>query len=102
MLDGCIHVSTEEANGLSGIQFALTGSNPVYEALRLTINSETPGRNLNLEVFDAYGKLMDSRSLTTKGGEENVEMPVGQLASGMYVVVLSDGKGRVSKRWVKM
>lgn len=102
MLDGCIHVSTKEVAGLSGVQFGLGGSNPVYEVLNLVINSETADRNLQIQVFDQFSRLIEVRSITTTGSEQRLEMPVANYASGMYVVVLSDGKGRANKRWVKM
>ncbi|MCC6412174.1 MAG: T9SS type A sorting domain-containing protein [Saprospiraceae bacterium] len=102
MLDGCIHVSTKEAAAIAGVRFGLSGANPVHEVLNLVINSETANRNLQVQVFDPFSRLIEERSITTTGSEQRLEMPVAHYASGMYVVVLSDGKGRANKRWVKM
>lgn len=102
MLNACTHAKTKELKTLPGIKMNLSGANPVHEVLQVLIESETASRKLQVQLFDAFGTMVYSQPVTMHEGELKLEIPVGLLASGVYVVVLSDGKGRISKRWVKM
>ena len=71
--------------------------NPAGDELTITIPTYSAVNHTTLELFDIYGKLL--KSVTVTGNTTTVD--VSGYPSGVYVVRFMDKKGIVSKRIIK-
>lgn len=86
---------------LSGLQLTAIGPNPAVDQLTLRLEAETGGQSLRLTITDAAGKEVESQTLRTVAGENVWTVPVDRLAAGNYFLTLTDGRGVLTKGWVK-
>ena len=71
--------------------------NPANDKLTITIPTYSAVNHTMLELFDIYGKLLKSITIT----ESTTIVDVSGYPSGVYVVRFMDEKGIVSKRIIK-
>ena len=87
------HVSyspVRKLNNLSGMgKYQLSG-NPVWDEIRIS-GSSMRKENAVVQVINTAGQLLITRSVTLDPGENQVNIPVHQLAPGLYFVKLSKG-----------
>jgi hypothetical protein len=74
--------------------------NPVQEQLNLRINLEQSS-NLQLQIFDMSGKLIQSNQLSLLNGENSTSVDVSNLPQGIYSIFLSNGKDGITERILK-
>ena len=103
----CRNVTSPEVNTLLSTQSQFTtlslvvAPNPVNKLVKVSF-SEEQSTNTNIELRDAYGKLIYSLNNTSKEGLNEVEMNLEELTDGLYfMTVESYKKKEVSKVIVK-
>ena len=69
--------------------YQLSG-NPVWDEIRIT-GSGLKKENAVVQVINTAGQLLITKSVTLDPGENQVNIPVHQLAPGLYFVKLSKG-----------
>lgn len=89
--------SIEELPGISDL---LLFPNPVNNELGLRLNTED-ARTLNLQVLDISGAVVRDLSTWSVSGSAYRNWDISALASGSYVLRMSDGQGTWSSRFVK-
>ena len=66
-------------------------ANPSEGEIRIRLPEEfLHARNLTLSIFDNSGKLVSQFTIDAEG--ENLLLNLNRLASGMYQVILTDGR----------
>ena len=86
---------------LSGLSITALGPNPTVDQLTLRFNAETSGQALRLLITDATGKEVDIQAIYTVAGENTWSWPVDRLAAGNYFLTITDGRGVLTRGWVK-
>ena len=77
--------------------------NPTRSELTVAIQSLEEINSTQLEVFDAFGKLIESRTLSLEEGANFVRFDMTDLADGIYLIVLPTGSHQnLVHRFVKM
>ncbi|MEM0995570.1 MAG: T9SS type A sorting domain-containing protein [Bacteroidota bacterium] len=66
--------------------------------LRLRVRSSDPAGSL--EVYDARGNLAYTQNLSLRAGETDLEIPVRELAAGMYLLRVRSGNEVITDRFV--
>ncbi len=56
--------------------------------------------NLQVMLYDVNGRLLQNQTIWTSMGDNELQWTVPALGSGMYLVVLTDGKSLVSERFL--
>ncbi|MBR9920521.1 MAG: T9SS type A sorting domain-containing protein [Bacteroidetes bacterium] len=74
--------------------------NPVLDALQLQVNLDEQA-DIQLEVFNATGQLMQTRALTLPSGEMQLELDFTTYADGLYLIRLTDGASMRSFKVMK-
>jgi len=86
---------------LSGLSITTLGPNPVVDQLTLRFDAEQSGQALRVIIMDATGKEVENQSIRTVAGENSWSLPVDRLAAGNYFLTLTDGRGVMTRGWVK-
>lgn len=71
--------------------------NPVTDRMDIRLFSETESR-IALTVYDATGRQVLSRSHQVFDGENRLEMPVGELGEGWYILELRGDSGAAVRK----
>lgn len=74
--------------------------NPVSENLNILINLENDSK-VNINVFDLSGKLIISTQKNLSRGENILNLYVGDLKTGFYIINISDKNCRISRKFIK-
>lgn len=74
--------------------------NPVEDMLNLTFNTTLNG-NVPMSIIDLNGRVASSTNIRVAGGGNRVEVPVADLAQGMYLLRFGNDENAVSFRFVK-
>ncbi len=85
---------------LPGISELLLFPNPVTEELGLRLSVDA-ARTLNLQVLDISGAVLRDLSTWSVSGTTSRNWDISDLASGSYLLRVSDGNGSWSTRFVK-
>lgn len=85
---------------LPGISDVLLFPNPVTDALGLRLNTSGP-QQLDLQLLDAQGRLVRSLPSWTVSGSSTRNWDMADLASGSYLLRISDGNGVTSLPFIK-
>ena len=85
---------------LPGISELLLFPNPVTEQLGLRLNTDA-ARTLNLQVLDISGAMVRDLSSWSVSGTTYRNWDISELASGSYLLRISDNSGTWSTRFVK-
>ncbi len=86
---------------LSGLYITAIGPNPAVDQLTLRFNAVTGDQALRVLITDATGKEIQNQAIRTVAGENTWSVPVGRLAAGNYFLTLTDGRGVITRGWVK-
>ncbi len=62
--------------------------NPTHNKLNVEFNSATGGQYI-VRMFDLTGRLVVDRIHTTEPGENHIELDLGQVSKGIYILSLS-------------
>ncbi len=87
--------------GLSGLSITAIGPNPAVDQLTLRFDAENSGQALRVLITDATGKEIENQSVTTVAGENIWSLPIDRLATGNYFLTVTDGRGVMTRAWVK-
>lgn len=69
--------------------------NPATDVVHLEFNtSERLDENMNLDIFDASGRLVIQKQLSETSGDQVKQINVGELTKGVYLLKLNDGKNQ--------
>ena len=97
-------ITVVNSTGLSSNTLVQNGfelyPNPNDGDFNLFIKGELSG-NLTLTVFDAYGKAVQTQTVSKQQSGLLVEMNMADAAAGMYFVQIQGEQGRAVKRFVK-
>lgn len=85
---------------LPGISELLLFPNPVTDALGVRLNT-TEARQLDLQLLDAQGRVVRSLSSWSVDGSAYRNWDISDLASGSYLLRISDGSGVANLPFVK-
>ena len=77
---------------ITGVTIQLAGPNPAVDLLKVNIVSDKDGRELQLLLTDASGRMLETRSLSLNGGENAVSVETAGLPAGIYFLSLTDGQ----------
>ncbi len=83
-------------NGNSGNLIKLY-PNPTKSNVTLEIPSEVQ-QNINVAVFDINGRKMINQSMNIGAGQNVKQLSLSSLASGTYIIELSDAKNKVMQK----
>ena len=75
--------------------------NPVSDVLNLQTNAQTTD-TYDLQLFDQNGKQVSSERLMIPSGENIAPIQVANLPTGIYSLILSDGKNQIAKKMLKL
>jgi len=75
--------------------------NPVSDVLNLRTNAQTTD-TYDLQLFDQNGKQISSERLMIPSGENVAPIEVANLPTGIYSLILSDGKNQIAKKMLKL
>ena len=85
-------------NSVNNIQI---NPNPVIDELNLSFYTNE-NKKLNIEIFNIKGQLNQIKSMDCLVGENQIKIPTRSLASGTYLLKISDDKGHyLSEKFVK-
>jgi len=105
-----VQVSSGEANVVFGLpEQAVTFDrisdiypNPVNNNAKLDITVKKPA-NLVISIFGQTGQLMNSSALSLNEGTHRVDLQMGTLPAGLYLLRLSTTQGEaVSRKFMKV
>lgn len=65
--------------------------NPASEHISITFKLGTSS-NLSLNIMDLSGRKMYTKALLAQAGLNEIQLPTGELAKGMYILQLQQGK----------
>ena len=85
---------------MPGITDLLLFPNPVTDELGLRLSTDA-ARTLNLHVLDISGAVVRDLSTWSVNGTTYRNWDISDLASGSYLLRMSDGTGTWSTRFVK-
>lgn len=74
--------------------------NVVNDVLQLMISSEATS-DYQIAIFDITGKNMKNQSVTTNGGRNLVNVSLPSMASGVYLVQVSNATGKATLKFTK-
>ncbi len=101
-IDGTVHVTdpvTVARGRPAGLQLLNTYPNPARK--RATVRYGVPesvGGEVTLRLYDVVGRRVRSLEATAEAGRHEHQLDVSGLASGVYVLQLSDGGRAVTRR----
>ena len=75
--------------------------NPVNDVLNLRTNAQTSD-TYDLQLFDQNGKQISTERLMIPSGENVSPIDVANLPTGIYSLILSDGKNQIAKKMLKL
>ena len=75
--------------------------NPVNNVLNLRTNAQTTD-TYDLQLFDQNGKQVSTERLMIPSGENIAPIEVANLPTGIYNLILSDGKNQIAKKMLKL
>ncbi len=75
--------------------------NPVRDVLNLRTNAQTT-ETYDLQLFDQNGKQISIERLMIPSGENIAPIQVANFPTGIYSLILSDGKNQITKKMVKL
>jgi len=75
--------------------------NPVSDVLNLRTNAQTTD-TYDLQLFNQNGKQVFSERLMIPSGENVAPIEVANLPTGIYSLILSDGKNQIAKKMLKL
>ena len=75
--------------------------NPVSDVVNLRTNAQTTD-TYDLQLFDQNGKQVSAERLMIPSGENVAPIEVANLPTGIYSLILSDGKNQIAKKMLKL
>ena len=77
--------------------------NPVVDNINISFYSISKLTNPTLELYDAMGRLVNSKKLNSLvNGVNEIEMPSSNLGAGLYLIVLNSQEKIVTNRFLKI
>jgi hypothetical protein len=73
--------------------------NPAISETVLTIRSETSGSS-NIKMFNAIGEIIYTKQVVLNSGANTIKIDTKELASGVYFVIVENGKYSTTKKLV--
>gem|GEM_PF-1474908 len=77
--------------------------NPTRDQITIAIHSPETLNSVPLQIFDAFGKMMETQTITLEKGNNLVRLDMQALPDGIFLVVLPTGSHQnLVKRFLKM
>lgn len=100
LIDGGIMKILGIEGSENNFELNATYPNPVSDKLNIEINSlET--QTLTIQVIDLMGRVLLSSKINSSTGNNPIEVPTGELNSGMYIVEIISNKGNIATKFIK-
>ena len=97
-LSGSVSIDETELN-----QGLKVYPNPVVDNINISFYSISKLTNPTLELYDAMGRLVNSKKLNSLvNGVNEIEMPSSNLGAGLYLIVLNSQEKIVTNRFLKI
>lgn len=84
-------------NKLAGI---IISPNPAKDKLHISFNEQSVA-GITIQVFDAAGKLVQSKSLKNNNSNQNIVLDIEQLSAGVYVLHLNNSESDKVVKFIK-
>lgn len=81
---------------------SMVGANPVITDVQMNVDLATDAHTLSLTIFDEMGRPVQAQMLHLVRGDNPIDIEVGQLPPGNYVLALTDGHTSHSVKWQKI
>jgi hypothetical protein len=89
-----------DVNDLSYIEKSFVFPNPASEILHCNISSKE-NKQLQWSISDMQGRIITQNYQEILRGEQTLSIPINHLANGYFLLVLFDGKGILTRQFVK-
>jgi len=90
-----------EADPIPAVNNLQNFPNPVRDMTTFAFTLDQPINNLQMEIYDVMGKLVQRIALgSLTAGEHQVTYDAGKLASGIYEYSLTNGVERLTKSMI--
>jgi len=77
--------------------------NPTSGQITIAINSKETLRSIPLQVFDAFGKMVETTTISLDQGTNLIPLSMEGFSDGIYLIVLPNGSHQnLVKRFIKM
>lgn len=84
-----------------GLQWGAVGPVPAHDKVHITFYTDLQ-ETMNLRVFDASGKTVISKSITSKVGPNEIQLAMSTIQPGVYYVSVQGGSGKLTHKVVKL
>jgi hypothetical protein len=98
-----ISVRSEQPTGITErelVENVALWPNPVEDVIGLSFNSLN-NASLSLTIFDLNGRVVRSTNTVMNSGQNDHRIHVADLEAGMYLLQITNGEQRSSRRFVK-
>jgi PKD repeat protein len=98
-----ISVRSEQPTGITErelVENVALWPNPVEDVIGLSFNSLN-NASLSLTIFDLNGRVVRSTNTVVNTGQNDQRINVADLEAGMYLLQITNGEQRTSRRFVK-
>ncbi|MBP6828250.1 MAG: T9SS type A sorting domain-containing protein [Saprospiraceae bacterium] len=100
-IDDLVTGVADRPDELSGITVRLVSQNPAIDVLKISILAEKGDKDLQIQVTDVGGRILETRSVPVNAGENLQSVQVAYLPAGAYFLSISDGRGVKTILWQK-
>lgn len=74
---------------------------PASDQLVLRFKAAKTDKKLQLRLTDAFGRILQTRPLDYTEGENAVPLSIEDMPSGSYFLMITDGRGVLTGKWLK-
>lgn len=89
------------APSVEGISGMTVGPVPANDRIVLRFNAAKMDQKLQLRLTDAFGRILQTQPLVCVAGANEVPLSIALMPSGSYFLMLTDGCGVLTARWLK-
>ncbi len=99
-ISGSSNVTAREPDNEKGISSVEVFPNPVTDKVVMQVNNSVPG-NMKVQVINANGAIEKQLMLKHAAPVSRIDIPMGKLPAGAYIIKVQIGNWSVSKKIIK-
>jgi hypothetical protein len=85
---------------IAGLENPVIFPNPARDILHIRFDSQS-GISVRLNISDMTGRVVRTESVTTISGTQHIQLEIGDLKSGMYLIDIQTANGRLIQRFIR-
>lgn len=89
------------APSVEGVSELTLGPVPAGDRLVIRFRADKMNKILQLRLTDAFGRILQTQPLDCVPGENEIPLSIGLMPSGAYFLMVTDGRGVLTARWIK-